>query len=57
MEYGIGNSTGAEQLAAYEYLENFEHVESLLEEKGTEELKEEIEDRCEDFGNSKEIRV
>jgi hypothetical protein len=44
MEYSTGNSTGAEELATEAYLENFEHVESPLEKKGAEELKEQIED-------------
>jgi hypothetical protein len=44
MEYGMGNSTGAEELATEAYLENFEHVESPLEKKGAEEVKEQIED-------------
>jgi hypothetical protein len=33
MEYSTGNSTGAEKLATKAYLENFEQVESPLEEK------------------------
>ena len=44
MEYSTGNSTGAEKLATKAYLENFEQVESPLEEKGAGELKEQIED-------------
>jgi hypothetical protein len=44
MEYSTGNSTGAEELGTEAYLENFEHVESPLEKKGAEELKEQIED-------------
>jgi aspartyl/asparaginyl-tRNA synthetase len=44
MEYSTGNSTRAEELATEAYLENFEHVESPLEKKGAEELKEQIED-------------
>jgi hypothetical protein len=43
MEYSMGNSTGAEELATEAYLENFEHVESPLEKKGAGELKEQIE--------------
>jgi hypothetical protein len=44
MEYSRGNSIEAEELATKAYLENFEYVESPLEGKGAEELKEQIED-------------
>jgi hypothetical protein len=44
MEYSTGNPTGAEKLATKAYLENFEQVESPLEEKDAGELKEQIED-------------
>ena len=43
IEYNKGNTTGAEELAIRAYLDNFEYVESPLEQKGQQKLKEEIE--------------
>jgi hypothetical protein len=42
-EYGAGNATGAEALATTAYLDNFEYVESELEQRNASELKEQIE--------------
>jgi hypothetical protein len=43
LEYSMGNSTGAEELATEAYLENFQYVESPLEKKDAGELKEQME--------------
>src|SRR5215510_7734359 len=43
IEYSKGNTTGAEDLATRAYLDNFEYVEALLEQKGKNDLKESIE--------------
>ncbi|HKU49240.1 MAG TPA: hypothetical protein VJP79_04770 [Nitrososphaera sp.] len=42
-EYRAGNATGAEKLATTAYLDNFEYVESDLEQRNATELKQEIE--------------
>ena len=42
-EYKDGNFTGAEQLANTAYLDNFEHVEDVLEEKGSHSFMEDLE--------------
>ena len=42
-EYGAGNATGAEALATTAYLDNFEYVESDLEQRNATELKEQTE--------------
>jgi hypothetical protein len=44
VEYNEGNSTGAEELATKAYLDNFEYVESALQEKGGGDLMEQIEE-------------
>ena len=43
-EYRAGNTTGAEKLATIAYIDNFEHVESELEDRNATELKEQTED-------------
>ena len=42
-EYKNGNFTGAEELADTAYLDNFEHVEDVLEEKGSPSFMEDLE--------------
>ena len=42
-EYKSGNFTGAEELADTAYLDNFEHVEDILEEKGTHAFMQDLE--------------
>lgn len=42
-EYKNGNFTGAEELADTAYLDNFEHVEGILEEKASKSFMEDIE--------------
>jgi hypothetical protein len=42
-EYEAGNATGARMLVNIAYLDNFEHVEPLLEQQNATDLKEEIE--------------
>lgn len=43
VEYKNGNFTGAEELADAAYLDNFEHVEEELEEKGSHSFMENLE--------------
>jgi hypothetical protein len=43
VEYKNGNFTGAEELADMAYLDNFEHVEDVLEEKGSHSFMEDLE--------------
>src|SRR4030095_13716167 len=43
VEYKNGNLTGAEELADTAYLDNFEHVEGILEEKASKSFMEDIE--------------
>jgi len=43
VEYKNGNFTGAEELADAAYLDNFEHVEDILEEKGSHSFMEDLE--------------
>jgi hypothetical protein len=43
VEYKNGNFTGAEELADTAYLDNFEHVEDVLEEKGSPSFMEDLE--------------
>lgn len=43
VEYKKGNFTGAEELADTAYLDNFEHVEDVLEEKGSHSFMEDLE--------------
>jgi hypothetical protein len=43
IEYKDGNFTGAEELANTAYLDNFEHVEAELEEKGSHSFMEDLE--------------
>lgn len=43
VEYKNGNFTGAEELADMAYLDNFEHVEGILEEKASKSFMEDIE--------------
>jgi hypothetical protein len=43
VEYKNGNFTGAEDLADTAYLDNFEHVEGILEEKASKSFMEDIE--------------
>ena len=43
VEYENGNFTGAEELADTAYLDNFEHVEEVLEEKGSHSFMEDLE--------------
>lgn len=43
VEYKNGNVTGAEELANTAYLDNFEHVEAELEEKGSHAFMEDLE--------------
>jgi hypothetical protein len=43
VEYKNGNFTGAEELADTAYLDNFEHVEGILEEKASKSFMEDIE--------------
>jgi hypothetical protein len=43
VEYKNGNFTGAEELADTAYLDNFEHVEDVLEEKGSPGFMEDLE--------------
>jgi hypothetical protein len=43
VEYKNGNFTGAEELADMAYLDNFEHVEDILEEKGSHSFMEDLE--------------
>jgi hypothetical protein len=43
VEYKNGNITGAEELANTAYLDNFEHVEAELEEKGSHAFMEDLE--------------
>lgn len=43
IEYKDGNFTGAEELANTAYLDNFEHVEAELEEKGSHAFMEDLE--------------
>lgn len=43
VEYENGNFTGAEELADTAYLDNFEHVEGILEEKASKSFMEDIE--------------
>lgn len=42
-EYKNGNFTGAKELADTAYLDNFEHVEDVLEEKGSHSFMEDLE--------------
>lgn len=42
-EYKAGNATGAEELATMAYIDNFEHVETELDQRNATELKEQIE--------------
>ena len=43
-EYKKGNFSGAEELAAIAYLDNFEYVEAPLEKKGGSEIMKQLED-------------
>jgi len=43
VEYRNGNFTGAEELADTAYLDNFEYVEDVLEEKGSHSFMEDLE--------------
>jgi hypothetical protein len=43
IEYKDGNFTGAKELANTAYLDNFEHVEAELEEKGSHSFMEDLE--------------